>query len=124
MNEQRQQIIARINQNFAQLKDDLPKCSRFFHPSNFDFESAERIGKGGFGDVYLVNHKLVNRRKLALKRFRPEHPPYVAWKELDSMAYFQHTNICCLLGAFCGDLPTLVLENCLGNTRKQLILYF
>lgn len=104
------------NQDFS---DAPTNPTRLFHYSNFDYQNTFQLGKGGFGDAYLVKHKLFKRRKFVLKRFRIDVLGQVTqnwpWKELHALQYLQHINICKLYGAFCSDVPTLVLEACYGE---------
>ncbi len=89
------------------------------------YREVERLGGGGMGDVYLVEHRETGRRRVA-KVVREKHasdPQFLdrARLEIEALGRLRHTNIVRALGAesTADGRPFLVLERLTGCTLAQ-----
>lgn len=91
-----------------------------------DYTVLNLLGKGGFGEVYLVEHQQTGER-VALKLMRPEiaaNPRSIHWflREVENTKALSHPNIVTLKDSGYGEnLFFLTLEYCNGGSVMDLV---
>lgn len=95
-------------------------------PKPEDFKKIRQLGKGKYGDVYLVQHiclGFICAMKVVQKnQIREDNIIHQFIREIRLQSYLQHENIAQLYGYFCdSERVYILLQYCSGGELSDLL---